>query len=100
MDFQVVTISVSDLTVSKQFYEGILGFKPGVLYEQWQGYKLETTGGFGIIEEPGLNRNPSKDIINFELDDVESFWNHVKKTSYSGIGTTKVAMGYVQVCSN
>ena len=79
MDFQVVTISVSDLTVSKQFYEGILGFKPGVLYEKWQGYKLETTGGFGIIEEPGLNRNPSKDIINFELDDVESFWNHVKK---------------------
>lgn len=78
MDFQVVTISVSDIAQSKQFYEGILEFEPDTYYEKWQSYKLESTGGFGIIEEHGLNRNPSKDIINFELSDVESFWNRVK----------------------
>lgn len=78
MDFQVVTISVSDLAYSKRFYEEILEFEPNGSYEKWQSYKLESTGGFGIIEKPGLNRNPSLDIINFEINDIESFWHRIK----------------------
>ena len=78
MDFQVVTISVSDLSVSKQFYEGVLGFEPGVYYEKWQEYKLESIGGFGIIEERNLARNPSKDIINFKVSNVELLWSQVR----------------------
>ncbi len=80
MYFQVVTISVSDLTQSRQFYEGILGFEPDIYYEptRWQSYKLEGTGGFGIIEQPDLKRDPSMDIVNFVVDDVESLWNQAK----------------------
>ena len=78
MDFQVVTISVSNLSVSKQFYEEVLGFVPDVYYEKWQSYKLETTGGFGIIEERNLTRTPSKDIINFQVSNVESLWSRIR----------------------
>ena len=78
MDFQVVTISVSDLERSKRFYEDILKFEPGGNYEKWQSYKLNSTGGFGIIEVPGLNRNQSMDIINFEIDHIESYWHRIK----------------------
>lgn len=78
MKLQVITISVSDLTHSRAFYEEILGFEPDIAYEKWQSYKVEGDGGFGIIEEPGLQREPSEDIINFRVERVEGYWERVK----------------------
>jgi catechol 2,3-dioxygenase-like lactoylglutathione lyase family enzyme len=39
---QGITIEVSDLAVSKGFYENVLGFLPGEYYDpaKWQSYTL------------------------------------------------------------
>jgi catechol 2,3-dioxygenase-like lactoylglutathione lyase family enzyme len=80
MELQVVTISVSSLARSKQFYEEILGFEPDIYYEptRWQSYKREGKGGFGIAETPGLRRPETADIINFTVSDVAALWQRVK----------------------
>lgn len=78
MEFQYVTISVSDLGRSKAFYEDILGFKPSITYEKWQGYEMEGGAGFGINEDPNLQRVSSLDVINFALADIDSLWEKAK----------------------
>ncbi len=75
MNIQTVTITVSDLKKSKDFYQGLLGFEPGEYYAptNWQPYKF---GGqiFGIREMPGFTRAESFDITNFEIGDVDQLW--------------------------
>lgn len=78
MKLQVITISVSNLAQSRAFYEEILGFEPDIAYEKWQSYKIEGDGGFGIIEEPGLQREPNQDIVNFRVESVEAYWEEMK----------------------
>ena len=78
MKFQYLTIAVSDLEGSKAFYEGILGFKPDGSYQRWQSYEIEGNGGFGINEDPELQRVSCSDIINFSLLDIDSMWEKVR----------------------
>ena len=49
---QAVTITVSDLERSRQFYEEILGFEPDSYYEptRWQCYHSEGRAYLGISE--------------------------------------------------
>ncbi|MFL6137224.1 MAG: VOC family protein [Frankiaceae bacterium] len=79
MNIQGITIEVSDLTRSKDFYERILGFEPGRFYEptKWQPYQC---GGqyFAIREVERSASRDDYDITNFEMSDVESFWQRVK----------------------
>jgi catechol 2,3-dioxygenase-like lactoylglutathione lyase family enzyme len=81
MKFQYVTITVSNLERSRDFYSNVLGFTPNVTYERWLGYKLENGSGFGINEELNYQRPPSSDIINFSVDDLETLWEKVRHTA-------------------
>ena len=78
MEFQYVTIAVSDLEQSKAFYSDILGFKPNGDYERWQSYEIEGNAGFGISEDPNLQRDPCCNIINFSLLDLNTLWEKVR----------------------
>jgi predicted enzyme related to lactoylglutathione lyase len=79
MNIQTVTITVSDMKKSKDFYEGLLGFIPGEYYSltNWQPYEFSNQL-FGIREMPGFVRAESYDITNFELDDVDDLWEKVQ----------------------
>jgi predicted enzyme related to lactoylglutathione lyase len=79
MDIQTVTITVSNLKKSKDFYEGMLGFVPGPYYEptNWQAYVFNGKL-FGIREKQGYLRAESFDITNFEVDNVEEIWSKVQ----------------------
>ncbi len=79
MQIQTVTITVSDLKKSKEFYEGLLGFRPGEYYQptNWQPYNFNNQL-FGIREMPGFVRTDSFDITNFELDDVDELWTNIQ----------------------
>ena len=79
MEFQYVTIAVSNLDDSRTFYEGLLGFTPSVSYGRWQGYTLGSGSGFGINEEPGLQREKCTDTINFAVADVDGLWKRVRE---------------------
>ena len=73
MKFQYVTIAVSSLEKSRQFYSDVLGFGETLVNENWIGYKLEHSAGFGILEDKALTARTSSDIINFE-----AFWLRIK----------------------
>ncbi|HIJ73549.1 MAG TPA: VOC family protein, partial [Candidatus Hydrogenedentes bacterium] len=78
MEFQYVTIAVSDLEHSRAFYEDILGFKPNLASERWQSYEIEGNAGFGINEDANTKRVHCSDIINFSLLDIDSLWEKVR----------------------
>ena len=73
---QAVTITVSNLERSKLFYEEVLDFEPDAYYEptRWQCYKSEGRAYLGIAEDTEFKRNDSKDIINYDVDDLELLW--------------------------
>jgi predicted enzyme related to lactoylglutathione lyase len=77
---QAVTITVSNLERSKQFYEGVLGFEPDTYYEptRWQCYESEGRAYFGITEDTEYRRVDSKDIINFDVENLEQLWRVVE----------------------
>jgi hypothetical protein len=70
---QGLTIEVRDLERSREFYEGLLPFAPGELYEptRWQPYNFGDEF-FGIREIPASDRRASEDILNFGCADVEA----------------------------
>jgi predicted enzyme related to lactoylglutathione lyase len=76
---QAVTITVSDLVRSRHFYENVLGFEPDSYYEptRWQSYKSKERAYFCITEDTAYRRVNSKDIINFDVDDIEQLWKKV-----------------------
>ena len=78
---QAVTITVSNLERSKLFYEDILGFEPDAYYEptRWQCYKSEGRAYFGITEDTEYRRDDSKDIINFDVENLEQFWKMIEE---------------------
>jgi len=80
MQVQGVTVSVSDLSRSKVFYEEVLGFIPDAYYEptRWQPYKFDGRAYFAIIEVPGFQRNAASDIINLDVPEIEPLWNRVR----------------------
>ena len=82
MRIQGITIEVSDLAVSNDFYESTLGFEPGEYYEptKWQPYTLGEQY-FAIREVESKKPHDDYDITNFELDDVEGLWSRVKDTA-------------------
>lgn len=75
MNIQTVTITVSNIQQSKEFYEKVLGFTPGEYYApiNWQSYRVDDQL-FAIREMPGFKRGESFDIVNFEVDDIETLW--------------------------
>jgi predicted enzyme related to lactoylglutathione lyase len=77
---QAVTITVSNLERSRLFYEDILGFEPDSYYEptRWQCYKSEGRAYLGIAEDTKYKRGASKDIINFDVEDLEQLWKTIK----------------------
>ncbi len=79
---QGVTIGVSDLAASKDFYENVLGFEPGEYYEptKWQPYSFGDQY-FAIRGVDTMRPHDDYDITNFELDDVESLWDRVKDSA-------------------
>ncbi len=82
MRIQGITIEVSDLAASKDFYENVLGFQPGEYYEptKWQPYSFGDQY-FAIREVGGKRPHDDLDITNFELDDVEGLWARVKDSA-------------------
>jgi catechol 2,3-dioxygenase-like lactoylglutathione lyase family enzyme len=81
MEIQVITIAVSCLKSSKEFYENILEFEPDIYYEptRWQSYKCSGQTFFAVGEESGvLYRKSNVDEIDFHLIDVGSFWERIK----------------------
>ena len=82
MRIQGITIEVSDLTASKNFYENVLGFRPGECYEptKWQPYTFADQY-FAIREVEGKKPHDDLDITNFELDDVDELWASVKDSA-------------------
>lgn len=80
LTIQAVTITVSNLERSKQFFEDVLGFEPDSYYEpgRWQCYKSEGRAYLGITEVPEYQRDDSKDIINFDVDDIEELWKRIE----------------------
>ena len=78
---QAVTITVSNLERSKQFYEKVIGFEPDAYYApgRWQCYKAEGRAYLGIGEQSDYHCAASKDIINFDVDDLEALWAQVKE---------------------
>lgn len=79
MEFQYVTIAVSDMELSRAFYADVLGFKPNGAYQRWQSYEIEGNAGFGINEDPDLQRVPCSDIINFSLGEIDSLREKVRR---------------------
>ena len=79
MRIQGITVEVGDLSVSKDFYENVLGFQPGEYYEptKWQPYSFADQY-FAIREIESKTPRDDFDITNFELDDVEGLWARVK----------------------
>lgn len=79
MKIQAVTITVSSLSKSKEFYGGLLGFELGDDWPEtkWQSFKFGDQA-FAIREKEGFRRGDSFDICNFEVDDVDSLWEKVK----------------------
>jgi predicted enzyme related to lactoylglutathione lyase len=79
---QGITIEVSDLAVSKEFYENVLGFAPGEYYAptKWQPYDFGDQY-FAIREVDDKKPHDDFDITNFELDDVEGVWARVKDSA-------------------
>jgi len=77
---QAVTITVSNLEKSRLFYEDVLGFEPDSYYEptRWQCYKSEGRAYLGIAEDAGYRRSDSKDIINFDVEDLEQLWEKIQ----------------------
>ena len=77
---QAVTITVSNLEKSRLFYEDILGFEPDEYYEptRWQCYQSEGRAYLGIVEDTEYQRDDSKDIINFDVHDLELLWVKVE----------------------
>ena len=78
MRIQAVTICISNLEVSRRFYEEILGFEPDAAYERWQSYQSEGRAFLGIMEVPGFVRAPSQDIINIIVADVNGLWARIR----------------------
>jgi predicted enzyme related to lactoylglutathione lyase len=79
---QGITIEVSDLAVSKDFYENVLGFVAGEYYAptKWQPYDFGDQY-FAIREVDDKKPHDDFDITNFELDDVEGVWARVKDSA-------------------
>ncbi len=77
---QAVTITVSDMIKSKRFYEDILGFEPDSYYEptRWQCFHSEGRAYLGIAEVPDYQQTESSSIINFDVDNIEEYWEAVK----------------------
>jgi catechol 2,3-dioxygenase-like lactoylglutathione lyase family enzyme len=82
MRIQGITIEVSDLAASKDFYENVLGFQPGEYYEptKWQPCTFADQY-FAIREVAAKKPHDDFDITNFELDDVEGLWARVKDSA-------------------
>lgn len=81
MNIQTVTITVSNLSMSKEFYGDLLGFQPGDDWPdtKWQSFKFGDQL-FAIREKEGFKRGESFDITNFEVDDADGLWEKVKDT--------------------
>lgn len=79
-EFEVATISVSNLEKSKLFYIGLLGFEENGFYEptKWLSFKHKGSSFFAIQEVPGFKRQPSEDTIDFYVNDVEKLWKRIK----------------------
>jgi catechol 2,3-dioxygenase-like lactoylglutathione lyase family enzyme len=92
-----VTISVSNLEISKRFYEEILGFEPDMVYERWQSYKCQESAFFAIIEVPDLARPQTLDIINFVIPDVNAFWTKIKDRVKAETPPTRMPWGSFKI---
>lgn len=79
MNIQTVTITVSDLGKSKDFYGDLLGFEFGDDWPEtkWQSFRCGNQL-LAIREKEGYKRGESFDITNFDIDDAQSLWKKVK----------------------
>jgi lactoylglutathione lyase len=79
-ELEVVTISVSNLEKSKQFYVDLLGFTIDTFYEptKWLSFKYKGNSFCAIQEVFGFIRQPSEDLIDFYVDDVAELWDRIK----------------------
>jgi catechol 2,3-dioxygenase-like lactoylglutathione lyase family enzyme len=77
---QGVTITVSDLERSQRFYQEVLGFEPDSFYEptRWQSYRFAGRAYFAIGEVPGYETARSKHIVNFDVWEIEDYWDRIK----------------------
>jgi catechol 2,3-dioxygenase-like lactoylglutathione lyase family enzyme len=78
----VVTVTVSNLEKSRNFYEELLGFKFACYYEptNWVAYENEDSTLFAIGEMKGFVKQKSEDITDFYLEDIDALWERIKDT--------------------
>jgi len=79
MNIQTITITVSNLSKSKDFYGNLLGFELGEDWAEtkWQSFRFGEQL-FAIREKEGFKRAESFDIANFEVDDAGNLWEKVR----------------------
>jgi len=58
----------------------VLGFVADSYYEptRWQSYKSDGRAYFSISEVVDFRRHAWADIVNFDAEEIESFWNRVR----------------------
>lgn len=80
-ELEVATISVSSLEKSKQFYVDLLGFEENSFYQptKWLSFKYKGNSFFAIQEVLNFQRQPSEDLIDFYVDDIEKLWDRIKE---------------------
>ena len=79
MQVQGVTVTVSDLSRSRAFYEQVLGFVPGAYYAptRWQSYAFDGRAYFAIIEVADGRGHPKGNIVNFDVNEIQTLWDRV-----------------------
>lgn len=80
MEIQGTTLAVSNLQKSKKFYENILNFEPDIFHEptKRQSYKFEWRAYFAIIEDEDFSAPSHKNIVNFDVQDIDTFRENIK----------------------
>ena len=76
----VATITVSDMAISRTFYEDIVGMTVHSYYEptNWMAYQMEDKVLFAIQEMQGFQRQRSVDLLDFYVEDVDLLWDRIK----------------------
>jgi catechol 2,3-dioxygenase-like lactoylglutathione lyase family enzyme len=98
LDVQVITITVTNLEKSRQFYEDILNFEVKAFYEptRWISYHCESGAFFAIIETNSNRVQAVDDEIYFLAGDIHSLWKKVKNQANIVEALHETLMGSTQ----
>jgi predicted enzyme related to lactoylglutathione lyase len=80
LEIKVITITVTNLEQSRQFYEELLDFEIKAFYEptRWISYRCRGGAFFAILEAVQSQPPQPDDEIDFYVEDIEMLWQKVK----------------------